>query len=611
MTGKNNIPKLPNPARLFHAGDPLWAKLGKPIGGSENDPYPDRWKSRDLSNGVKIGLGVGVIVGGTLLGGPIGTAIGVGCVTLGAGVGFANSHFRQRRLDNLQSFAGEINARTRYLVNECEAEAGHDQHHCSDEITHGVLQSAKDKKWRFLGIFTTRQTTNAVSATRVAASTTLSTGKDSGEVLLGALIGGIGVINDTAIATIDGARAGYYTYHINNEEYQKYIDAVEKRDEELDENSKYYSGKHAFDMIKKIITDNNNLPQSVTDIINKSHDINGFLEEAIKQQKKYGKDTFPVTALAFVIDNFALITESKKDSIQESKVEEFLKKSYDEFQVKERWGPRSRVLPYRNDVVHAKKEDKKWHEISLRSWQVNHRIEFDKNKIKNLESKYSCQGDGEKLKKLKEGVEKIIDPGLKKSRLGILQYKNIYNILLIELLEMHDLSKANIIIHNFNRHLDKKLSPSFVREEYSRETYGHPHQELDGYAHFPSKLLNSLDHNITYVELKSSLSRVINGVGEIVGHMSRSSVETPGMVIQDSSKDGGLSGSKHQDSVVESKTVSFSKSPNKVEDFNPGDFSSHPIQTEEKRGIPGLEVKIEGEEAAKQTCCRSLFDICK
>lgn len=47
------------------------------------------------------------------------------------------------------------------------------------------------------------------------------------------------------------------------------------------------------------------------------------------------------------------------------------------------------------------------------------------------------------------------------------------------------------------------------REKLSKNTYGHPHQELDGYAQKPAKLLGSLDHNITYSELCEALSSTI------------------------------------------------------------------------------------------------------
>jgi len=524
--------------KIFHVGDPVWAKLGKSIGGSQNNPYPDRWVSRDLSNGTKVTTGVGIIIAGTVAGGPIGAGVVTGCVATGIVVGVMNSHFRQRRLDNLQSFAGNINAKARFLSQTHEVDAhghqncGHDHSHkhhshtvneeqnhrnhnhghdnCSDKITHGVTHSIQDKKWKFLAIFAARHATNSVTVVRTglpivniaahASKATLSTVASSSA--------GIGVANDSAIGLVDGARAGYYAYHIYNEEYKRYTDVVEKRDSKLLHNNPYYSSQQAFSLLKNFIVTKqyDKLSTAIKCDIKESDNIEGFLKKATDRQRKWGKETSPITAIAFVMDNFTLITESKERSIPEDEIKTFLEESYSHFEIKERWGPRQGMLPYRNDVVYHLSDDGKKEEISLRSWQVKQQLSFDQKKIESL----SLQQDDDKFTQLRDKIDNIIDSDLKKRKLGRVQYQNIYNILMIESLELGNLDVAINTMDTLSKPLDgKKLSPSVIREKLSKNTYGHPHQELDGYAQKPAKLLGSLDHNITYSELCEALSSTI------------------------------------------------------------------------------------------------------
>jgi hypothetical protein len=514
--------------RIFHVGDPFWARLGTPIGGSENNPYPDRWGSRDLSNGTKVAIGVGIIVTGTVVGGPIGGGIAIGCVATGIiAVGVVNSHFRQRRLDNLQSFAGNINAKARSLSQKHDVDAhdnehqncGHHHSHnhhshivnegpkghdnCSDKVTHGLIHPIKDKKWDFLAIFVARQCTNFLSVVKVALSI-ISTIVDFLKETLSPLLAPIGVVSDTATTLVDGARAGLYAYRTYNEEYKRYTDVVKKRDNKLPSNDTYYSSQQAFSLLKDFIItkDCNKLSTTIKNAIEESDNIEDFLKKAT-EGPKLGKKTSPITAIAFVMDNFTLITESKKQSIPEGKTKEFLEESYSHFKIKERWGPRQGMLPYRNDVVYHLSDDGKKEEISLRSWQVKQQLSFDQKKIESLLS----QQNNDKFTELGVKIDNIIDSDLKKRKLGRVQYQNIYNILMIESLEPRDLDFAIQTIDNLSASLDgKKLLPSVIREKLSKNTYGQPHQELDGYAQKPAKLLGSLNHNITYSELCEALS---------------------------------------------------------------------------------------------------------
>ena len=631
-------PKLPNPARLFHAGDPFWARLGKPIRNSEHNPFPDNGGVRDMTNGSKLALGAGVIAGGTAIGGPIGTAIAAGCVGVGVFVGMSNSHLRQRRLENLQSFAGDINARARAIKHKFELDANHscshNHHHhqhkhdnCGDEITHGITHPLHDGKKGFVAMNFVRYFTNAISGARASSPLVVREIADqSGRAVAGTAVVGVGMANDTAIAGIDGARAHYYAYHINNEEYKRYADIVKERDKNLGDSNKYYSHEESFKLLKDFLLlqgQGKQMPRMAS-VLHDARNIDDFFRKVEAQQKKYGKDTLPVTALAFFMVNFALISESKKESIPAKKVTDFLQESCDRFKVRDRrWSPRSHWFPYRNDVVSYGFDNryggsKSWEDISLRSWQIHQELEFDRAKIAFLLDLHigseaeaaTQQSNHKKITTIRKKIDSIIDQDLQKTTLGRTQYQHIHDALMIEMLELGGLDAALEALAKLSRAVgDTKLSPTSIRERYSEHTYGHPHQELDGYAQTPAKALGALAHNITFAEIDESISGLIEFVARDLPHP----VGEVGLATRDRELPSKPDEVMHKEELAEVIPLERSDPDPVILDpleRNLGPVVEPPnVQETHNKKPKTREVAIE-EGGVKNVCC-NLFDICK